>query len=90
MFSIESGPRLLGVPRMRQLRVNNKSCTIPSYFDQQITVCYGGYRESIEDKADFAPSHRKYTSADAWRYQNVLELDSNTHKGQLASYRDVE
>ena len=51
-----------------------------------ITVCYGDYSESIEDTAGFAPSHRRYTSADAWRYQNVLELDSNTHNGQLTSY----
>ena len=49
-------------------------------------MCYGDYSESIEDTADFAPSHRRYTSADAWRYQNVLELDSNTHNGQLTSY----
>ena len=38
--------RLLGVPRMRQLRVHNKSCTIPTqYFKDLITVCYGGYRD---------------------------------------------
>ena len=49
-------------------------------------MCYGDYSESIEDTADFAPSHRRFTSADAWRYQNVLELDSNTHNGQLTSY----
>lgn len=86
---IKLPPRLLGVPRMRQLRVNNRSCTVPTYFDEQIKVCYGGYSESIEDKADFAPSHRTYSSADAWRYQNVLELDANTHNGILAAYRDV-
>ena len=73
---------------MRQLRVNNGSCTIPNHFKDLISVCYGDYRESIEDKSDFAPSHRKYTSADAWRYQNILELDANAHKGQLATYRD--
>ena len=40
-----------------------------------ITVCYGDYSESIEDTADFAPSHRRYTSADAWRYQVGDSID---------------
>ena len=37
--------RLLGVPRMRQLRVMNKTCPIPHYFEEQITVCYDSYRD---------------------------------------------
>ena len=57
--------RLLGVPRMRQLRVNNQSCVIPDNFKSVIKVCYGSYSSGEEDISDFGPGYRKFTSADA-------------------------
>ncbi len=78
--------RLLGVPRIRQLRVQNSSCLIPPEFENSITVCYNAYSEEIEDVADFGPGYRKYTQADAWRYQNVKELGAVPWRGVLASY----
>eukprot|EP00095_Tigriopus_kingsejongensis_P003470 maker-scaffold13_size735724-snap-gene-6.27 protein:Tk03470 transcript:maker-scaffold13_size735724-snap-gene-6.27-mRNA-1 annotation:"pkd2 " len=78
--------RLLGVPRLRQLRVHNHSCTVPDEFNESIDVCYDHYSESIEDESDFGPGYRKYTSADAWRYQNVKELEGKAHWGMEATY----
>lgn len=57
--------RLLGVPRLRQLRVTNTSCSVPSKFKDAIKVCYNHYSSAIEDRTSFGPGWRKYSSADA-------------------------
>ncbi len=62
--------RLLGVPRMRLLRVHNQSCSIPPQFESSIKVCYGTYSPDKEDKSDFGllkdnRRFRTFTSADA-------------------------
>ena len=81
--------RLLGVPRLRSLRVTNNSCLVPVAFTDAIKVCYDSYDKTIEDEDDFYPSTRKWTSADAWRYQNVKELQGSDHAGLLGTYRYV-
>ncbi len=78
--------RMLGVPRMRMVRVTNQSCLVPEDFQERIKVCYGHYDRLIEDEEDFYPSTRVYTSADAWRYQSVKELDGHDVMGTLATY----
>ena len=69
-----------------------------------IKVCYDSYDRTIEDTSDFEPEFRKtdkktgklfpsqktWTSNDAWRYQNVKELEGTDHEGLLASYRYEE
>lgn len=78
--------RLLGVPRLRQIRVRNDSCTIPTEFKDSMDVCYDHYSSGIEDETPFGPGYRMYTSADAWRYQSVKELEGNSHWGMEATY----
>ena len=68
------------------LRVNNQSCLVPEEFKDVVKVCYDSYDRTIEETSDFEPSARKWTSPDAWRYQNVKELDGNDYSGQLATY----
>ena len=45
--------KLQGVPRLRQIRVRNNSCIVPSDFKDQIKVCYGPYSSGGEDTASF-------------------------------------
>ncbi len=47
--------KMLGVPRIRQLKVRNDSCTVHDDFKNEIKQCYDTYAESIEDKVDLAP-----------------------------------
>ena len=42
--------KLLGLPRIRQLRVKNNSCEIPADFANDIKTCYDNYHPDIEDK----------------------------------------
>ena len=45
--------KLLGVPRIRQLKVRNDSCTVHDDFKKEIKACYDAYAKSIEDKQPF-------------------------------------
>ena len=46
--------KLLGVPRMRQLRVKNGSCTVHKLFRSTISDCYDDYSSSGEDQSPFS------------------------------------
>lgn len=41
--------KMLGVPRLRQLRVRDDSCTVHDDFKDEIASCYASYATSIED-----------------------------------------
>lgn len=47
--------KLLGVPRMRQIRVHSNSCQVHDDFKDFILECFDSYSENIEDKAPFGP-----------------------------------
>lgn len=44
---------LLGVPRIRQLKVRNGSCSIPEDLKDEIKDCYDVYSVANEDTAPF-------------------------------------
>lgn len=44
---------LLGVPRMRQLKVKNNSCVVHDDFKEEISGCYDVYSEDKEEKVSF-------------------------------------
>lgn len=46
---------LLGLPRLRQLKVRNGSCSIPQDLRDEITECYDIYSPASEDRAPFGP-----------------------------------
>uniref|UniRef100_UPI00358FF19E polycystin-2-like protein 1 n=1 Tax=Myxine glutinosa TaxID=7769 RepID=UPI00358FF19E len=68
---------LLGVPRIRQLKIKNGSCTVPKDFRKEIDSCYGLYTSSMEDKQTFGPgvgtatTCTQYRERTAW-YRSVL------------------
>ncbi len=45
--------KLLGVPRLRQLRVQKNSCKVHSLFEGSIKECYDSYSLFSEDKKPF-------------------------------------
>ncbi|KAM9226579.1 polycystin-2-like protein 2 [Leptosomus discolor] len=57
---------LLGVARIRQLKVRNNTCFIYPYFHSFLEGCYSEYHYRAEDRSDFGlrnGSEWKYTSA---------------------------
>ncbi|XP_070544814.1 polycystin-2-like protein 1 isoform X3 [Ptychodera flava] len=73
--------KLLGVPRIRQLKVRNDSCFVHSDFESEIKQCYDHYSESVEEKNPFGKMN-----GTAWVYSTEEELDGSGHWGKLASY----
>lgn len=45
--------KLLGVPRIRQLRVRNDSCEVYKLFSEAIPLCYGEWKKSNNDESPF-------------------------------------
>ncbi|GAV04201.1 hypothetical protein RvY_14513 [Ramazzottius varieornatus] len=76
--------RVLGVPRMRQFRVSNKSCAIPLEFHEIIEECYGDFSSATESKDAFG--NGSYTNDSAWIYREANETGMSSHRGKLASY----
>ncbi|XP_076459205.1 polycystin-2-like isoform X1 [Babylonia areolata] len=75
--------KLLGVPRIRQLRVHSNSCHVHDDFENYISQCFDSYSQSIEDSKPFGPQDPGYT---AWTYQSESQLDGSTHWGLLTTY----
>lgn len=57
--------RILGLPRIRMLKVGNKTCDVPEDFKKAIRVCFAPYSQDKEDKLTYIPEFRKYSSEDA-------------------------
>ncbi|KAG8223192.1 hypothetical protein J437_LFUL000358 [Ladona fulva] len=72
---------LLGLPRLRQLRVRNDSCVVHQYFRRLFDSCYDSYSSSAEDKEAFGPG-----DGTAWRYHSPSELGGSSHTGLVKSY----
>jgi hypothetical protein len=59
--------RLMGLPRLRQLKVKNNSCVVHDDFKEEIKFCYATYSEFIEDKDPFG---KYYTNLEANNFTN--------------------
>jgi len=53
--------KILGLPRLRQLRVKNDSCTVYSKFQSIIPDCYGPYSENRENRSTYGPENDTIT-----------------------------
>uniref|UniRef100_A0A2K5D174 Polycystin-2-like protein 2 n=1 Tax=Aotus nancymaae TaxID=37293 RepID=A0A2K5D174_AOTNA len=73
---------LLGVPRVRQLKVRNNTCKVYSSFQSLISECYGKYTSANEDLSNFG-----LTSNSEWRY-STSNTNSPWHWGFLGVYRN--
>ncbi|KAM9068995.1 polycystin-2-like protein 1 isoform 1-T1 [Sarcophilus harrisii] len=72
---------LLGVPRLRQLKVRNDSCAVHEDFREDILGCYDVYSPDKEERLPFGP-----LNGTAWTYHSEDELGGSSHWGQLTSY----
>ena len=54
--------KLLGVPRLRQVRVKRNSCKVPALFAKTIPDCYDSYSFFNEDTSSYSISSENQTS----------------------------
>ncbi|XP_071952107.1 polycystin-2-like protein 1 isoform X1 [Antedon mediterranea] len=73
--------KMLGIPRIRQLKVRNDSCIVHDHFSDIIKTCYAPYSEASEDQQTFGKAN-----GTAWVYSTESDLDGSSHWGKLASY----
>ena len=57
--------RILGLPRIRMLKVHDSSCAVEPSFEKAIRKCYASYDQEHEDKETTIPEFRKYSSEGA-------------------------
>ncbi|RZC40117.1 PKD channel and/or Ion trans domain containing protein [Asbolus verrucosus] len=72
---------LLGVPRIRQVKIRNDSCDIHEYFKNLCLSCYDMYSEAEEDRAPFGPG-----KGTAWVYSSDEKTGSISFQGTISSY----
>ncbi|CAG5128639.1 unnamed protein product, partial [Candidula unifasciata] len=77
--------RLLGVPRLRQLRVSTNSCTVNEEFETFISDCYAMYSEQNEDRNPFGRNVQDPNET-AWVYQTQTELEGFSYWGKINAY----
>jgi hypothetical protein len=54
--------KILGVPRLRQLRVTNHSCTVYKKFQSTIPECFAPYSSSKENRSTYGPINDTLTA----------------------------
>ncbi|KAM3939232.1 polycystin-2 isoform 2-T2 [Leptodactylus fuscus] len=72
---------LLGVPRLRQLKVKNGSCSVPEDLKDEITECYDMYSVNNEDTAPFG-----LRNGTAWTYSKERDLNGSSQWGLISTY----
>uniref|UniRef100_A0A3Q2XG03 Polycystin 2 like 1, transient receptor potential cation channel n=1 Tax=Hippocampus comes TaxID=109280 RepID=A0A3Q2XG03_HIPCM len=72
---------LLGVPRMRQIKIKNNSCKVHKDFQDEITGCYDVYNEKKEDDINFG-----LINGTAWSYHTEKVIKGSSHWGLLTTY----
>lgn len=72
---------LLGVPRLRQVKVRNESCFVHEDLRDIVQDCYNMYTPSNEDTASFGPKN-----GTAWAYTTENDMNSSSHWGQVSKY----
>ncbi|XP_029996146.1 polycystin-2 isoform X2 [Sphaeramia orbicularis] len=72
---------LLGVPRLRQVKVHNESCSVHEDLRVEVQDCYNMYTPSNEDTAPFGPKN-----GTAWVYTSESEMSGSSHWGQVSTY----
>ncbi|OBS80954.1 hypothetical protein A6R68_20850, partial [Neotoma lepida] len=73
---------LLGVPRVRQLKVRNNTCKVYPAFLSLMSECYDRYTAGNEDVSDFGLKHDR-----EWKY-SPPPANAPWHWGLVGVYRD--
>ncbi|XP_061279589.1 polycystin-2-like protein 2 isoform X2 [Bos javanicus] len=73
---------LLGLPRVRQLKVRNGTCKVHSFFRSLMDECYDKYTSKNEDTADFGLKQHN-----EWKYSSP-RTNSPWHWGFVGVYQN--
>jgi hypothetical protein len=81
---------VLGLVRLRQLRVRNDSCVIPDDFKNEIAECFSDYASSLEEKRPYGPywgqNYTNQTTFNAWTWNSEKQLKGSSYQGLMNAY----
>ncbi|XP_023655171.1 polycystin-2 [Paramormyrops kingsleyae] len=72
---------LLGVPRLRQVKVRNGSCYVHEDLKDEVTECYGLYSTANEDASPFG-----LKNGTAWVYTDAALTNGSSYTGEITTY----
>jgi polycystin 2 len=80
--------KLLGVPRLRQVRVSKNSCRVPTLFKTTISDCYDSYNFFNEDKSPFGlyATDQSNMNETAFFYQSSSKVNAPVVGGTVGTY----
>ncbi|CAF3719694.1 unnamed protein product [Rotaria socialis] len=80
--------KILGVARLRQVRVKPNSCELHKEFAKRNYTqgCYASYTTRNEDKASFGDSSLNIFTSDAWNYVSAERTKTSLHSGVVSNY----
>lgn len=80
--------KILGLPRLRQLRVKKNSCTVHKLFKSSIDSCYDAYSYFSEDQTPFGLYETDQTNMNdtAFFYQSSSKVDAPIISGTISTY----
>lgn len=80
--------KVLGYPRLRQVRVKRNTCKVNPKLQRLIENCYEAYSSETESKEPFGIYETNHTIMEepAFFYQTAEGLGSSTETGQRATY----
>ncbi|CAF2049011.1 unnamed protein product [Rotaria magnacalcarata] len=80
--------KILGVARLRQVRVKPNSCELHKEFAKRNYTqgCYAAYTTRNEDKDSFGDSSLNIFTSDAWNYASAERTKTSVHSGVVSNY----
>uniref|UniRef100_UPI00398F8683 polycystin-1-like protein 2 n=1 Tax=Pristiophorus japonicus TaxID=55135 RepID=UPI00398F8683 len=92
-FVTDGNSKLVGSPRIRQVRVKPAPCPVPTQLVDSIKECRAPYSYGDEDMSDFGIKKNLSVNTDSswldstWQYQSESQLNGYPVWGKLAVYR---
>ncbi|XP_051994643.1 polycystic kidney disease protein 1-like 2 [Xyrauchen texanus] len=93
-FITDGNSKLVGIPRLRQVRVRRDSCKIAKSMRHSVPECHAPYSWEAEDMGSYSPAwnasnnlNGSETFLTSWQYQSQAKLKSNTVWGNVALYK---
>ncbi|KAG5883446.1 hypothetical protein JTB14_028723 [Gonioctena quinquepunctata] len=80
-MNIQHENKVLGVPRIRQVKVRNDSCIVHEYFRRLFLNCYDHYSDDAEDRQPFGPE-----TSTAWKFSTTDDTKSLAYWGMVSQY----
>ncbi|UJR37361.1 hypothetical protein I4U23_030069 [Adineta vaga] len=80
--------KILGVPRLRQVRIKPNSCKLHKEFAKRnfTQQCYAAYTIDQEDQSSFGNNQLNIYTSDAWNYTSADVTETDVYKGMVSQY----